>query len=598
MSDSRSSTNSNSNSANGMATGDHALLTLNGERHASADSICSEVSSIAPNSLGGNSTRSTFQDTLLNSVNTLLGVGVLSLPYAFAKGGWLVAPLAILIALCAGYTAFALGIIQRDIIKVTPPLGVAASASGYYLRCIVSSDNGVRRYVRQLTEQCPILDAAVVDNVEHALAKDKKQSDESGRSSAVSGYERVTTVDLPSKEIRAEHSKGIWVITWLGKQDPRWLMEYEGPLTQEQTQPVVNDVEAGEGCKLLESKTKLVRVAFDEPPKADRLEQYPDIGHASFGKAGDVFLNGLFIGELYLFLVSMTILAVKSIEVVATDFTKLEVTVLFAAACVPQIMVRDFSKLTVLSFLGVFSCAIILVSLVYFGVSTSTDLPRGSGSLQNYSKDTDVFKFDNFSYAFSLVMGSFAGHSLFPSFRADMRRPVGYKRVIHLSFFICALYYLVVGVMGYMMYGNEVSDIVTLDFPQDKWETKAVSVCIAVVSYSKYGLASNCLCTSLEALAATHLKAPRSWFVYAPLRLGMTVLAAAGAMLIPGFGTVMAFLGAAVSCVISLVFPLAAYLRLLGARMSFGTWIMNCILLIICTYFCVTGTVNSLGFAL
>ena len=567
--------------------GDVSLHTLNGPANVSFCSLVSEVTCLAPK-VAARPQSSTFRETLINSVNILLGVGTLSLSYAFAKGGWLVAPLIVCIALCTGYTATALGRIQSDVVKVIHPDGVTTLCSGYYVRCLESAKSNIRRFAM----------ASPSAERQRELEEDEsfQQVNRSQEALSASANE---VVDLES--VRPEHQKGVWSVTWLGSEDPRWQLQYEGPELggeEETVVAVVHSEREDETAKLIQERgpvqKRLVRQVFASAPTVERLEQYPHIGHASFGKAGRVFLNVLFVGELSIYLVALIVLSVSSSRVVFTSLTKFEMILVYAGLCLPTALVRDFSRLSFLSYFGLIACVIILGSLLYFGLTTST---REEGSLLHPSHNTSLFRYDNFSYSFSLVMGSFAGHSFFPAFRADMRKPERYQTVIRSSFAICCVYYLTVGILGYVMYGNDVSDIVTLDYPSN-WFSKAVSLCISAVSYSNYGLASNVLCNALEHIAVSRFSIKPSWALYGPVRVGMTVLAVFGAWLIPNFGTILAFLGAAVSCVISLIFPFAAHIKLLSIRMGPLELGYNYLILFISCYFCVTGTINSLGFPL
>jgi amino acid permease len=73
--------------------------------------------------------KSTFRQTTVNSLNLLMGMGLLSLPYAFAKLGWILA-LGLLLIFCsvAGFTAHLLGRLLQNSTKSI--IGIAHEAFG------------------------------------------------------------------------------------------------------------------------------------------------------------------------------------------------------------------------------------------------------------------------------------------------------------------------------------------------------------------------------------------------------------------------------------------------------------------------------------
>lgn len=56
----------------------------------------------------------------------------------------------------------------------------------------------------------------------------------------------------------------------------------------------------------------------------------------------------------------------------------------------------------------------------------------------------------------------FGGHGLIPNLIRDMRRPQDADRVVELTYAVSMVVYLVIAVCGYLMYGRNVSDEVSL----------------------------------------------------------------------------------------------------------------------------------------
>jgi amino acid permease len=82
--------------------------------------------------------KSTFRQTTVNSLNLLMGMGLLSLPYAFAKLGWVLS-LGLLLLFCcvASFTAHLLGRLLKD--STQSIVGVAHDAFGITGQFIVGT---------------------------------------------------------------------------------------------------------------------------------------------------------------------------------------------------------------------------------------------------------------------------------------------------------------------------------------------------------------------------------------------------------------------------------------------------------------------------
>lgn len=59
----------------------------------------------------------------------------------------------------------------------------------------------------------------------------------------------------------------------------------------------------------------------------------------------------------------------------------------------------------------------------------------------------------------------FGGHAVFPSLARDMKRPKDFNRVCDLAFLVATAVYLLMAVIGYLMFGNTVSDEVRCGQP-------------------------------------------------------------------------------------------------------------------------------------
>ncbi|KAH6802361.1 Transmembrane amino acid transporter family protein [Perilla frutescens var. frutescens] len=61
----------------------------------------------------------------------------------------------------------------------------------------------------------------------------------------------------------------------------------------------------------------------------------------------------------------------------------------------------------------------------------------------------------------------YSGHAVFPNIYTSMEKPSQYPAVLLTSFAICTVMYVVVAVLGYMMFGESTASQFTLNMPQE-----------------------------------------------------------------------------------------------------------------------------------
>lgn len=52
-------------------------------------------------------------------------------------------------------------------------------------------------------------------------------------------------------------------------------------------------------------------------------------------------------------------------------------------------------------------------------------------------------------------MAGFSGHAVFPALQRDMQDPKQYDRMVDIAYVVTAAAYVLMGIMGYLMFGQE-----------------------------------------------------------------------------------------------------------------------------------------------
>ncbi|KAK4688314.1 hypothetical protein P7C73_g1792, partial [Tremellales sp. Uapishka_1] len=323
---------------------------------------------------------------------------------------------------------------------------------------------------------------------------------------------------------------------------------------------------------------------------------YTDLGRRAFGTGASISISLLFCLELY------------ALGILPTALMPLRL-------------------LSLPSLLATLSSFLLIIIILVDGFSKSA----APGSLRHpeptsWGPETSQA---NWLGGIGLVLAGFGGHAVIPSLARDMRNPQNFDKIINRAFVIATFISFIAGAAGYLMIGNTVSDEITRDLMQEKYHySRALNLfatwMIVINPLTKFGLASRPLNVTIETvlgISPRFLRKPRKPSVHlsssrspspaaatkvtpaipndsdiskssersSELRLYeqglarekrnsilrvlsrtvVTALCVGTAVILPGFGRVMAFLGSFSAFLICIILPLMFYLRL-GPRLLDG----------------------------
>lgn len=326
-----------------------------------------------------------------------------------------------------------------------------------------------------------------------------------------------------------------------------------------------------------------------------RLRTYADIGQKAFGPRSNAFTSALFCLELFSLSVVLVVLFSDSMHAVAPQFTSHEYKVLGLLILLPSIFL-PLHLLSFASLLGILA-TVFIIAVIFIDGFSKTQSP---GSLWE-SAPTDLApNWAALPVSFGLFMAGFAGHAVIPSLARDMSEPEHFDSMINWAFFVATLIYAIVGAGGYIMFGRDVSDEVSVDLmrtPGYNISLNKIAVWMLVISpLTKFALCTRPLNITIEIMlgidpaplpvpSPTHEfpsspshKQPHSEVISSshPLsnstsaqesrkailrtleRIALALAVVAVAILFPAFGAVMAFLGAFSAFMLCVIGPICA----------------------------------------
>ena len=191
-------------------------------------------------------------------------------------------------------------------------------------------------------------------------------------------------------------------------------------------------------------------------------------------------------------------------------------------------------------------------------------------------------------------MAGFAGHAVFPNLYRDMKDPIKYPILLDTSYAIVLIIYLVIGSVGYCMFGLDSQQEITQNLPLvsnfNPTLTKITVGLVALNPLTKYPLNVNPVNYTLQRVIAPFMgSSPISSRILACLLSSIIVLFIS--IYFPGFHHVMALLGSFFSFMVSVVFPVLVYLVLYGSGLSSLEWLTELMVMALGIVFGLVGTI-------
>ncbi|KAI9471972.1 MAG: transmembrane amino acid transporter protein-domain-containing protein [Benjaminiella poitrasii] len=325
---------------------------------------------------------------------------------------------------------------------------------------------------------------------------------------------------------------------------------------------------------------------------------YGDMGQIAFEDRGRKWISIIFIIELITIGVAMIVLLGDGIQSLFPHLDVVKTRVISLIILTPTVFL-PIKRLAYTSLIGIIGCISLVIIVLYDGFTK----PTRPGSLFD-PMDTEIIPSDlsHLPLSFGLIMSGFAGHAVFPSIYRNMENPKQYNQMVNITYQITVVTYLIMAVVGYLMFGQEVlqeitQNLVLIDEYSQLLNRFAIWL-LVLTPIAKYGLMMQPLNLSWELwlfdkYEPSHQRQRTILTVVG--RLTITSLLVYIALIFPGFDKVMSLLGALFSFSISIIFPIVCHLKLFRAKLSLSETILNWFILFTAVLMAIFGTIWSVG---
>ncbi|TFL06651.1 transmembrane amino acid transporter protein-domain-containing protein [Pterulicium gracile] len=311
-----------------------------------------------------------------------------------------------------------------------------------------------------------------------------------------------------------------------------------------------------------------------------RMRSYSDICRLAFGPRSSLFISLFFCVELFAVSVVLITLYADSASAVLPIMTSNTYKLVGFFILLPTLFL-PLSLLSYASIIGILS-TVLLVCVIFYDGLTKFEAP---GSIWSPAETSlGVHNVSKVGISFGLFMAGFSGHAVMPSLARDMANPEDFNSVINWAFAAATLIYTLIGYAGYAMFGENVSEEVSMDLiktPGFNPILNQITLWMLVISpLTKFALATQPMNVTLENLLGltapaltvevqltrqayqpsgtrrTHAVIKRTLAVLQ--RVVLTSLAVAVAISVPDFSVLMGFIGSFSAFGLAVIIPILA----------------------------------------
>ncbi|KAI9292821.1 hypothetical protein K502DRAFT_325628 [Neoconidiobolus thromboides FSU 785] len=328
-----------------------------------------------------------------------------------------------------------------------------------------------------------------------------------------------------------------------------------------------------------------------------RLEEFPDVGEAAFGKFGRYFVKvfhysiSLSAACIYILLTGKTVSSLISDFNNGNDILGFRIWILIAGVIitVPSAVLKSLKEVAILAAFGAF-CTLVVVFCVAIG-----------GGIQYNSPDhpppvTEVAIWRGIPLSLATIAFSYGGNVVYPHVEGSMRHPKSWNKVMMFAVGSITFMYLLIGITGYLYYGSDVKSPILDSLPQGAASVIAkVLITLHVILAAPIYICSFSLeQENLLKIDRKYISASREFVLRVILRTIIGAILTVIAMFVPYFSALMSLVGAISNCLIVFLVPVACHYKLFGWRnRPIWEYILTVVVIIVGLLGLILGSIDS-----
>ncbi|KAJ4963479.1 hypothetical protein NE237_023418 [Protea cynaroides] len=345
---------------------------------------------------------------------------------------------------------------------------------------------------------------------------------------------------------------------------------------------------------LVHCRDRLSSNSSSSDDESDEIHTYGDLGCKAFGRTGRYFTESLIVvsqfggSVAYLVFINQNLSSIfRTHQLSFSSFIFLLVPIEITLS-----WIRSLSALAPFSIIADI-CNILAMALV-----VKQDLQLFNG----FSDRKMITSLSALPFAGGVAVFCFEGFGMTLALEASMRERKKFPWVLAMAFSGITLVYVLFGFFGYLAYGDQTRDIVTLNLPND-WSATAVKLGLCVGLTFTFPIMMHPINEIIEGkLKQSELfqkvfhnsnrgGATERLVVYVSRAL-VVLVAAVLATVVPGFGVFVSMVGSTLCALLSFVLPATFHLIICGGSMRLWERTLDFCILAGGLAFAANGTYN------
>ncbi|KAL3678346.1 hypothetical protein R1sor_021302 [Riccia sorocarpa] len=321
------------------------------------------------------------------------------------------------------------------------------------------------------------------------------------------------------------------------------------------------------------------------------IQTYGDLGDAAFGNWGRQFIDIMVLVSQSGCCVAYLIFIGRNVSSVFTGDVRQYC--YFIALIFPFEVLLSWVRS--LSGLAPFSIVADVCNVLAMAVVVRDDFH----DFQGVSEIKALTSWSALPFAMGVAVYCYEGFGMTLTLHSSMKRPSEFPKTLGIAFVLITGLYLSFGFIGYLAYGEETQDIITLNLPND-WTTVAVKIGLCVGLFFTFPIMMfpvheiferKLLFNDWFQKQTQSLLLETIWCNF--VRALIVLVVAAVAIMVPGFGVFISLVGSTVCAMLAFVVPAVLHMKVLGNESTLLTKVGDYALIICGVSFAMYGTYTS-----
>jgi len=213
---------------------------------------------------------------------------------------------------------------------------------------------------------------------------------------------------------------------------------------------------------------------------------YMDLGSACAGETGRSIVLLLALMELCGGAVVILLVFFNQLHILLPLLPATHILAISALLLTPVLCIDGgISKLSKISFLGFSSSILVALSLAVLAIYTFI---HNIITIKTTTHTTEIVHWGGLFPALGLFAVSSSAHSALPALRQCMKHPQHFRSVLIYCFFIMTIVYIIVGILGYWLWGDEAKELLTVNLDEDapRLVSQVLVTLILLACYAKF----------------------------------------------------------------------------------------------------------------